>query len=218
MNSELYKTLGEAKSRELSRSSATLWEMLELSDTRKSTQVGGAVLEGIAKDFIAEFLPPGLGIKSGLVFDANAKKMSPQIDAIIYNGVPLLEYSDVVVVEKEQVKAIVEVKSWISQTDIFGDLVKKGGSARDPDSGLAVAFKQRKDFLPPEARYILFTFELHSGSADAEVIERLNAICDSYAVVLGREPKVERARVKEPWVYNFDNSISRLIEWLRNLS
>ena len=51
---ELYRTLGYAKCVELSKKSNTLWEMLELSDTRKSTQIGGVVLEGIAKDFIRE--------------------------------------------------------------------------------------------------------------------------------------------------------------------
>lgn len=85
--------------------------MLKLSETRKSSQVGGAVLEGIAKDFIREFLPAGFRLKSGLVFDAEKKKASPQCDAIIYKGVPLLDFADVVVMEKKQVKAIVEIKA-----------------------------------------------------------------------------------------------------------
>ncbi|GAG91542.1 unnamed protein product, partial [marine sediment metagenome] len=120
MENELYKTLGDAKCQELSKKSNTLWKMLELSESRKSTQIGGAVLEGIAKDFIREFLPAGFGLKSGLIFDAQNKRTSPQIDGIIYGGVALLEFSDVVVVEKEQVKAILEVKSWIDTPNIFG--------------------------------------------------------------------------------------------------
>jgi len=43
-------------------------------------------------------------------------------------------------------------------------------------------------------------------------------VCHSYAIVLRWEPKIERNRGKEPAVYNFDNSVSRLIKWLRNLS
>jgi hypothetical protein len=206
--------LGQTKSKELVKKSESFWQMLELSESRKSTQVGGAVLEGIAKDFIREFLPMGLGIKSGLVFDTETKKMSPQIDGIIYSGVPLLEFSDVVV-EKEQVKAIVEVKSWIDTPFIFGE---RSGSYRDATSGLAYTFKRRRDFLPPGAKSILFTFELHSAYPDTEVLRRLKKICDSYAVVIRREPKIERERGKEGCAYNFDNSVSRLIEWLRNLS
>ena len=212
---ELYETLGYSKCVELSKKSNTLWEMLELSDTRKSTQIGGVVLEGIAKDFIREFLPMGFGIKSGLVFDTEAKKMSPQIDGIIYSGAPLLEFTDVVVVEKEQVKAIVEVKSWIDTPYLFGE---RSGSSRDASTGLAYDFGRRKDFLPLGAKCILFTFELHSAYPDAEVLKRLEKICDSYAIVIRREPKIERERGKENWEYNFDNSVSRLIEWLRSLS
>ena len=212
---ELYESLGEAKCQELWQKRMSLWEMQGLDKSRKSTQVSGAVLEGIAKDFIREFLPADFGIKSGLAFDTETKKMSPQIDAIIYKGVPLLEFTDVVVVEKEQVKAILEVKSWIDTPHIFG---AKSGKSRDSSSGLAYDFERRTDFLPSGAKYILFTFELHSAYPDAQVIKRFKEICDSYAIILRKEPVIERKRGKEDWVYNFDNSVSRLIEWLRNLS
>lgn len=212
---ELYETLGYAKCVELSKKSRTFWEMLKLSDTRKNAPVGGAVREGIAKDFIRELLPLGFGLKSGLIFDAKSKMISPQCDAVIYKGVPLLEFTDIVVVEKEQVKAIFEIKAWIDQGTIFG---RKGQGIRNPKSGLAFGFEQRKWFLPTGARYILFAFALSSSSLDTQVIERLKEICDSYAIVLRWEPKIERDRGKEPAVYNFDNSVSRLIEWLRNLS
>lgn len=216
MKAGLYETLGEAKCEELAKKSYSLWAMLELGGgSRKSTQVGGVVREGIAKDFIREFLPAGFGLKSGLIFDAEDKKMSPQIDAIIYKGAPLLEFTDVIVVEKEQVKAIFEIKTWIGQDDIFG--VKRGGT-RNPDTALASDFQRKKDFLPKGAKYILFAFELHSSSSDREVSERLMKISDSYAVIIRREPRVERKAGKEPRHINFDNSVSRLIEWLRNLS
>ena len=208
---ELYETLGYAKCVELSKKSRTFWEMLKLAENRKNAPVGGVVREGIAKDFVREFLPSGFGLKSGLIFDAERKRTSPQCDTIIYRGVPLLDFTDIVVVEKEQVKAIFEIKAWIDQGTIFG---KKSKDIRNPNSGLAPTFKHRKDFLPTGARYVLFAFSLSSSSPDAEVIERLKEICDSYAIVLRWETK----RGKEPTVYNFDNSVSRLIEWLRNLS
>jgi len=209
---DLYKTLGDAKSAELTRKSRTFWDMLKLPESRKSAPVGGAVREGIAKDFIREFLPPGFGLKSGLIFDAEKRAISPQCDAIIYKGVPLLEFTDVVVVEKEQVKAIFEVKAFIDQGTIFGRKIK-GAKDRNPKSGLASAFNRREKFLPAEAKYILFAFGLSSSSNDNELVERLNEICDSYAVILRYEPKKEH----KPNIYNFDNSVSRLIEWLRNL-
>ena len=215
MKKEMYKTLGEAKSEELAKKSWGLWTMLDLSKNRKSAQVRGVVLEGIAKDFIREFLPAGFGLKSGLIFDSENKAISPQIDAIIYKGVPLLEYTDVVVVEKEQVKAIIEIKSYIDHTDIFGS---KSGNTRNPDSGLAADFKQRNNFLPTDAISILFTFELHSSSSDDEVLQRLRQICDRFAAVIRREPLIERRRGKEPRRTNFNDSVSELIEWLRNLS
>jgi len=58
-------------------------------------------------------------------------------------------------VEKEQVKAIVEVKSYIHTRTLFGG---KSGDSRDSKSGLAYAFEQRGSFLSSGARYILFTF------------------------------------------------------------
>ena len=108
-----------------------------------------------------------------------------------------------------------EVKSYIYTTTIFGE---KSGDSRASGSGLAHAFEQRRTFLPLGARYILFAFGLYSGYPDAKVIARLKEICCSYAVILREEPKVERERGKERWVYNFDNSVSELIKYLRNLS
>jgi len=212
---ELYERLGEAKCEELVKKSWSLWHLFELGEGRKSAQVGGVAREGIARDFIREFLPPRFVLKPGLVFDDEAKKMSPQVDAIIYQGAPLLNLTDVVVVEKNQVRAIFEIKSFVDQQDIFG---AKSGGIRNPDTGLVSAFRARKAFLPAEGRYVLFTFELWSSSPDNEVIDRLRQICDLYAVVIRREPSIERKAGKDARVTNFDGSIGKLIEWLRSLT
>ena len=103
--------------------------------------------------------------------------------------------------EKEQVKAILEIKSYVYTPTIFG-------------TKLALDFKRKKEFLLSEANYILFAFALYSGSNDNEVIERLKKICDIYAIILRWEPK----KWHKPNIYNFDSSVSRLIKWLRNLS
>jgi len=44
------------------------------------------------------------------VFNPKNKKMSPQIDGIIYSGVSLLEYTYALIEEKELVRTIIEVK------------------------------------------------------------------------------------------------------------
>ena len=191
--------------------------MFGLSKERSSTQVGGAVREGIARDFVRGFLPVGFGLKSGLIFDAEKKKASPQCDAIIYKGVPLLDFTDTVIVEKEQVKAIFEIKSWIDITAIIGDKYKESKD-RDHATGLFKAFKDRQRFLDPQAaKYILFAFELSAKKQDIELIDRLKQISNMYAIV-------SRKKIGKPWesdesyALDFDNSISELIEWLRNLS
>ena len=130
-------------------------------------------------------------------------------------GVPLLEFTDVVVVEKEQVKAIVEIKGQIQRTELFG---RKSESTINPNTGLAGDFSQMKGFLTAEAKYILLAFHLFSSSSDAEVIERLKGVCDSYAVMIRWTPKKRQKEGEQRHNYNFDNSVSRLIEWLRNLS
>lgn len=215
MEEGLYRTLGEAKCEELAKQSWSFWHLYELCEGRKSAQIGGVVREGIARDFVREFLPPGFGLKSGLIFDAEIKRMSPQIDAIVYRGVPLLEFTDAIVAEKQQVKAIFEIKTWIDQKDIFGSRSKGG---RNPDTGLISSFKSRKHFLPADGKYVLFTFELHSAASDKEVLERLKDICDFYAVVIRKEPVIEQKAGKKPREPNFDGSVGRLIEWLRNLT
>ena len=214
MRQTIYEILGQAKSLELSSKSKTFWDVRGVSESRKNAQVGGIVLEGLGRDFIREFLPPECELKSGLVFDSEIKTMSPQCDGIIYNGAPLLNFTDVVLVEKEQVRAIVEIKTYIDQTSIFGAL---RGKTRDQNTGLASHYIQSKNFLPSKAKYILFAFDLWSSSNDAEVIERLKEISDLYAIIRRFEPKAELKAGKKREVPNFDGSVSRLIKWLRSL-
>lgn len=217
MVKELYKTLGLAKCEELAKKSWGIWTLLGLSKSRKSSQVLGVVIEGIVKEFIREFLPDKFGLKSGLIFDNETNEISPQIDAIIYEGVPLSSYYDIAIVEKSQVKAAVEIKSVITQTDIFGSKTKDGNS-RNPESGLYDQLARIKRFLPEEAVSIVFTSELHSAVSDEEVIHRLNEICDRFGAVIRREPLIERKKGKADRVTDFNDSVSELIEWLRNLS
>ena len=63
---ELYRTLGYAKCEELFRKELNLWRILQLSKSRMNAPVRGAVFEGLARDFIREYLPVGFALKSGL--------------------------------------------------------------------------------------------------------------------------------------------------------
>ncbi len=215
MDEKLYKTLGNTKSEELIMKTECLWQLLDVGTTRKSGVVYGRVIEDIAKEFIREYLPPENIIKSGLIFNSQSQRMSPQIDGIIYSGAPLLDFTDVAVVETKQVKAIIEVKSYVNITSLFGEIDK---DSRDPNTGLAYGFHKRKDFLSPEAKYVLFAFELGMDKSKEGIIQRLNDVCDSYAIALRYNTKAERANGKERYSYNFNNSLSSFIEWLRSLS
>ena len=178
---ELYRTLGYAKCVELSKKSRTFWDMLKLPDSRKNAPVGGAVLEGIAKDFIREFLPTGFKIKGGLIFDIQNGKLSPEIDAIIYRGVPLLEFTNAVIAEPEQVQAIFEIKWWIGNNTIF-----KESGERNSEGGLFEAYEDKRHFIQSTVKYILFVFALESNRQDDEVDNRLREISDMYAIRVGR--------------------------------
>ena len=217
MEEELYKRLGEAKSREVFRKYMTLSNLYEMAKLgTRNPQVAGKVYEGIAKDFIREFLPSGFRIKGGLIFDVEEKMLSPEIDAIIYSSVPLLEFTDAVITEKKQVEAILEIKSWIGTTGIFGTKNKASGD-RDINSELSSTYKDRKRFIQPSAKYILFVFALGSNEQDDKVINRLKQISDMYAIV-GRKNIGQGWESDNNFVFDFDKSISGLIKYLRNLS
>jgi len=217
MESELYRNLGEAKSREVFRKYMTLSTLYEMAKHRtRNPQVAGKVYEGIAKDFISEFLPAGYKIKGGLIFNVEEKKLSPEIDAIIYRGVPFLEFTDAVIAEQKQVEAILEIKSWIGSADIFGEMNKKTGN-RNLNSGLLSKFEERRLFIQPTAKYILFAFALGSNAQNNIVTNRLEHICNMYAII-GRKKIGHRWSNDADFEFNFNESVSGLIKYLRSLN
>jgi len=126
----------------------------------------------------------------------------------------LLDYTDVAIVQKKNVKEIFEIKGWIAENDIFG---QKTNSGRNPKTGLIQQYSRLKPFLPPTSPYILFAFSLISASPTNAVINRLKKISDMYAIIAREVPRKERPTLQEDVIYNLDNSVSKLIEWLRNL-
>ena len=203
---ELYRTLGNDKSREVFRKYMTLSNLYEMAKRgTRNPQIAGKVYEGIAKDFIREFLPPGFRVKSGLIFDVDKRKLSPEIDAIIYRGVPFLEFTDAVIVEQEQVEAILEIKSSIGTNDIF------------EDEELLKASEDRRRFIQATAKYILFAFASESSRQDDEVDNRLRQISNMY-VIVGKKKIGQSWKSDANLEFNFKESVSGLIKYLRNLS
>lgn len=209
-----------AKSRELYEKYYTLLDFYGISEEGRSKSVSGRIGEAIAKDFIREFLATKFKVKSGLVYDKG--KLSPQIDAIIYENIPLLEYTDIAIVENKDVKGVFEVKGWIAENDIFGRIATPKESAiairgRNPQTGLFEHYSKVKKFLLPEIPYVLFTFSLSSASPDSDVVSRLKQISDMCAIISRVVPRHQRKIIQENTLYNFDHSLSELIKWLRNL-
>ena len=201
---DLYQNLGDDKCEELAKRSWSYYDLSKLCKGRMNAPVGGIVRESLARDLIREFLPQGIGLKPGLILDAENRLMSPQIDAIAYKGAPLLEFSGAVIAEKRQVKAAFEIKTEIRASHIFG-------------AELLSTYKNRKPFLPQDGKYVLLAFELHCDKQrEKEMAKRLKEICDAYAIVL-YVAKTGKARSenRDP---NYDGSVGRLIEWLRNLA
>ena len=173
--------------------------------------------EGIARAFISSYLPEGFYIKSGQILDPIERRISPQIDAIIFEGVPLLDYADEVIVEFSQVRGVFEIKSYIDKTALFGKLEKSTG-VRDSQEGLAKAYRQRLPFVPrPDGKYYLFTFDVITDCLDEELIGRLGEVCDDYVVVARHISRRERLAGKDNVQHDFGNSVGHLVEWLRSL-
>ena len=217
---EFFSNLGMAKCRELYEKYNTLLNFYGLSEEGRSKSVSGRIAEAIAKDFIREFLEAKFKVKSGLIYDKG--KLSPQIDVIIYEGIPLLEYTDIAIVENKNVKGVFEIKGWIAENDIFGRIATAGESTiavkgRNPQTGLFEHYDKVKKFLSGETPYVLFTFSLSSASPDVDVIGRLKQISDMYAIISRVVPRNQRKNIPEGRIYNFDDSLSKLIKWLRNL-
>lgn len=217
---EFFSNLSAAKSRELYEKYYTLLDFYSISEEGRSKLVSGRIGEAIAKDFIKEFLPTKFKVKSGLIYDKG--KLSPQIDAIIFQNIPLLEYTDIAIVESKDAKGVLEVKGWIAENDLFGRIATSKESSiavkgRNPQTGLFEHFSKVKKFLLPEIPYVLFTFSLSSASSDIEVINRLKQISDMHAIISRVVPRHQRKIVQEDTIYNFNESLSELIKWLRNL-
>lgn len=82
----------------------------------------GHVREEIVRDFLREYLPPSLGIGSGIVLSSvDSEQESKQIDVVIYdkNNCPMLfNLSGVQLFPIEMVYCVIEVKSRLTSSEL----------------------------------------------------------------------------------------------------
>ena len=129
-----YPRVGHSKAKELYvKNEATL---RVLTKDNKQTEVRDVIQEGIVREFIGQFIPKGYGVGRGFVYDPDTKKHSPETDAILYTGPPLMEFGDIVVTEKSQTKLMVEVKIIDEPFDVDRGKVGVYYEEFDPGSGV----------------------------------------------------------------------------------
>lgn len=81
----------------------------------------GSLREGYLKQFLVDFIPPSLSVKSGFVSDSVGQEISPQIDLIVFDPtfIPAVALNDyVAILPIECVRLVVEVKSALKKHDI----------------------------------------------------------------------------------------------------
>lgn len=151
----------------LSNYSKNFWNKLQASlviECEKPHEFGirhkgssGYISEEILKEFLKKVFPlvnfdMGVVIKTAreengnfpriLNFDFSDKKLSPQSDIICYIGKPYREMHGIVVVPARNVLVVIEVKKWISQTQL--------------NTFFETRVDQMLDFLEPQRKNFLF--------------------------------------------------------------
>lgn len=83
-----------------------------LSLTRNS-KVEGDYHEVIMREFIRKHISRKYKVGHGLIYDERDEKVSRECDVIVYEGshAPLFEYQDLIIVNPDKVKFVMEVKS-----------------------------------------------------------------------------------------------------------
>jgi hypothetical protein len=212
-----YPRVGHSKARELYVKNEATLRVLTKERTKK--EVRDVVQEGIVREFMEQFIPRGWEVGRGFVYDPDTKKHSPEIDAILYTGPPLMEFGDVVVTEKSQTKLMVEVKSWAKLADLFGKPLKDrkgktrkkddGTILRDPNTDFQTFYRERSSF---GEKYVLFIFSLEVSKKipDQMIWNSMNKLSDMWVVVWRKSGKKK--------LFDYGNSVSKFIEQLRTLN
>jgi hypothetical protein len=81
----------------------------------------GNYYEGITRDMLAEFLPSGVRVGTGFIFDSLRRRCSPQLDILIYSDLkesPIYRRGEFVIVQPASVVGICEVKKTLRSADL----------------------------------------------------------------------------------------------------
>jgi hypothetical protein len=90
----------------------------QLRNLTRQSKLQGDYHEALIRDFISRFIDDKLAVKHGLIF--NNEQLSRECDIIIYEKgkKPLFESGDLVIVNEEFVKFVVQVKSTITSATL----------------------------------------------------------------------------------------------------
>ncbi|UCF08555.1 MAG: hypothetical protein JSW28_02375 [Thermoplasmata archaeon] len=207
--------VGHSKTKELYVKNTTALRLLEIDGPQKG--VRDLVQGGIVREFIEQYLPKGCEVGRGFVYDLRMKKHSPEIDAIVYKGPPLIRYGDFVITDKGQTLLMVEVKHMARKGDIFGKSLKDrkgktlkgkdGAPLRDSKTDFQVLYRERRNF---GYQYVLFVFamEISQKIPDEDIKKGFYKMSDIWVVVWRKKGKKKS--------FDYENSVSKFIETLRN--
>ncbi|MFH2070548.1 MAG: DUF6602 domain-containing protein [Elusimicrobiota bacterium] len=158
----------------------------------------GGFFEGLVMKFIDEKIKgKNLKIKKGLIKNESLKQcpLSPQVDIIIYSGRGLYEcpITNTAIVKSEQVKLIIEVKSYLDKPTIVSSKTQ---------------IEKIKNWCPAPVKSCVFAYALSMRVIDEDKIKStLFDFCDNF-VVLRRYNKD---------VYDYGGGLTAFLNTLNNL-
>ncbi len=99
-------------------------KVLDLLVDSKQRYTKGILCEDLVRRMVRSILPNDIAVAQGFVYHSGKK--SQQCDVVLYNSAryaPFLSVNDLVVVPVEAVTAVIEVKTYLNQTELRNTLV-----------------------------------------------------------------------------------------------
>lgn len=91
----------------------------QLRSLTRQSKIQGDYYEALVREFVRRFVDDSLSVKHGLILGHNGRK-SPECDVIIYEKgkKPLFESGDLVIINQEDVRFVIQVKSRLDSTTL----------------------------------------------------------------------------------------------------
>ena len=92
-----------------------------ITSLTQQTKIKGDYTEAIVRDFVGRFLPRRYEVVHGLVYNSKTGKKSPECDVIVYDierAAPLFKSEDLVIVDGNYVRIVMQVKSQLTSTTL----------------------------------------------------------------------------------------------------